>query len=171
MMAIVNALVVIPSNIINEFAYPIIYQNYADPNNKENIKKGYLYIKIILTLVFLLSIVSTAITYFFADKLILLISSNEYTTYWYLLPLLTFGAGLFYTGQTQTVLGMALEKPQKYIFPKILIGVMAVVLNFLLIKTFGLNGVAYSVIFIGLFYAIHIYFINLKMEDSFLKFN
>ena len=169
MMAIVNALVVIPSNVINEFATPIIYQNYADLENIKNIKKGYLYIKIIMVLVFILSIFSTILTYFFAEDIILIISSSKYTNYWYLLPLLTFGTGLFYTGQTQTILGMALDKPQKYLFPKILIGLLAVGFNFLFIKTFGLNGVAYTIILMGFFYVIHIYFINLKIENSFYK--
>jgi len=169
MMAIVNALVVIPGNVINEFATPIIFKNYADLKNIANIKKGYLYIKIIMLLVFALTILSTVVTYFFAKDLIIIISSNEYVNYWYLLPLLTFGIGLFYTGQTQTILGMALDEPKKYLFPKLLIGGLSIVFNLLFIKAFGLNGVAYTIILIGLLYVLHITFINGKMEKSFYK--
>ena len=169
MMAIVNALVILPSNVINEFATPIIFQNYADLGNLKNMKKGYTYIKIIMLLVFALSILSTVVTYFFAEDLIIIISSKEYINYWYLLPLLTFGTGLFYIGQTQTILGMALDKPKKYLFPKILIGILAIVFNLLFIKIFGLNGVAYTIILIGFLYVIHITLINRKIEDSFYK--
>jgi len=169
MMAIVNALVVVPSNVINEFATPIIYQNFADLGNLENMEKGHAYIKIIMLLVFTLSIISTILTYFFAEDLIITISSKEYLNYWYLLPLLTFGTGLFYIGQTQTILGMALDKPRKYLLPKILIGIFAIVFNLLFIKTFGLNGVAYTIILIGFIYVIHINFINRKIENSFYR--
>jgi len=134
MMAIVNALVVIPSNVINEFATPIIFQKYADLENIKNMEKGYTYIKIIMLLVFILSIISTVVTYFFAEDLILIISSKDYINYWYLLPLLTFGTSLFYLGQTQTILGMALDKPKKYLPPKILIGILAIVFNFVVYK-------------------------------------
>jgi len=169
MMAIVNALVVIPTNVINEFAQPIIFKNYSDLKNLEDINKGYLYINIIMVSVFVLTIFSTVITYFFAKQLITIISSKEYSGYWYLLPLLTFGTGLFYLGQTQTILGLALDKPKKYLLPKILIGVLAVLFNLFFIKTFGLNGVAYTIILIGFLYVIHISLINRKIESVFYK--
>ena len=169
MMAIVNALVVIPSNVINEFATPIIFQNYTDLGNHENIKKGYLYIKIIMLLVFVITVISTIITYYFAENIIIIISSKEYIKYWYLLPLLTFGTGLFYTGQTQTILGMALDKPKIYLFPKLLIGGLAVILNMIFIKSFGLNGVAYTILLIGFIYVIHITIVNRNIDDSFNK--
>jgi len=79
MMAIVNALVVIPTNVINEFAQPIIFKNYSDLKNLEDINKGYLYINIIMVSVFVLTIFSTVITYFFAKQLITIISSKEYS--------------------------------------------------------------------------------------------
>jgi len=169
MMAIVNALIVIPTNVINEFAQPIIFKNYSDLNNIENINKGYMYINIIMISVFVLTIFSTAITYFFAKQLITTISSKEYSGYWYLLPLLTFGTGLFYLGQTQTILGLALDKPKKYLLPKVLIGVLAVLFNLFFIKTFGLNGVAYTIILIGFLFVIHISLINRRIESVFYK--
>jgi len=56
-------------------------------------------------------------------ELIILISSRDYVVYWYLLPLLCLGTGLFLTGQAQTVFGMALNQPKKYLMPKISIGI------------------------------------------------
>ena len=169
MMAIVNALVIIPTNVINEFATPIIFKNYSDLKNMDDINKGYLYINIIMISVFLLTVFSTTITYFFAEQLITIISTKEYSGYWYLLPLLTFGTGLFYLGQTQTILGLALDKPREYLFPKILVGVLAVLFNLFFIKIFGLNGVAYTIILIGFLYVIHISLINRKIESEFYK--
>ena len=83
--------------------------------------------------------------------------------------MLTFGTGLFYTGQTQTILGMALDKPKIYLFPKLLIGGLAVILNMIFIKSFGLNGVAYTILLIGFIYVIHITIVNRNIDDSFNK--
>lgn len=167
MMAIVNALIIIPNNIISEFATPIIFKQYSDLNNSENVKIGFHYIRINMLIIFAISIFSTIVTYLFGKELILLVSNNSYTVYWYLLPILCFGTGMFFTGQAHTVLGMALNLPNKYLAPKILIGVVAVLLNIFLIKNLGINGVAYTVLFVGVIYLIHVAFVNRKIISSF----
>ncbi len=160
MIAIVNALVVVPNNIINEFAIPIIYQQFSDLNNKEKVLTGKLYIRINMLLVFLISMTSTLITYLWGKQIIILISNDSYTLYWSLLPLICLGSGLFLTGQAQTVLGLALNKPDKYILPKISIGIFSVVLNIILINQFGLSGIAYTIIIIGFIYVLYIALVN-----------
>ncbi len=166
MIAIANALVVVPNNIINDFAMPIIYQQYSDLNNKEKLLTGRLYIRINMLLIFFISMVSTLITYLWGRQLIIIISNESYAVYWQLLPLICFGSGLFLTGQAQTVVGLALNKPDKYIFPKISIGIISVVLNIILINQFGLSGIAYSIIIIGLTYVLYIALVNKTILSS-----
>ncbi len=166
MMALANALVVVPNNIISEFAMPIIYQQYSDLNNKEKLLTGRLYIRINMFLILLISILSTLITYFWGKELIIIISNKDYAVYWNLLPLICLGSGLFLTGQAQTVLGLALNKPDKYIIPKISIGVVSVILNIILINLYGLNGVAYTIIIIGLTYVLYIALVNKSIITS-----
>jgi len=160
MMAIVNALVVIPNNIITEFATPIIFKQFADMNNKENVVTGYYYIKINMLIVLLITGISTLLTFIWGNELITLISSKEYTVYWYILPLLVLGTGLFYTGQAQTMLGLGLSKPQKYIAPKLIIGIGSLGINFFFVSFFGLTGIAYSILLIGLLYVLYITLVN-----------
>ena len=164
MMALVNALVIVPNNIISDFATPIIFQQYSDMENKEKMDSGNHYIRLNMLIIFLLTIFSTAITYFWGRQLVILISNKNYTVYWYLLPLLSFGTGMFLTGQAQTVLGMALNQPKKYLVPKVLIGVLAIALNFLLIKYAGINGAAYTVLLIGVIYFFYIALINKRIK-------
>ncbi len=164
MLALVNALVIVPNNIISDFSSPIIFQQYADMSNKKNIDTGFHYIRLNMLIILFLTLFSTIITYLWGREIIILISSKNYTPYWYLLPLLCFGTGMFLTGQAQTVLGMALNLPKKYLVPKILIGILSIILNFALIKLIGINGVAYSVLLIGIFYVIYIAQVNRKIK-------
>ncbi|MDT3695093.1 MAG: hypothetical protein ROY99_01800 [Ignavibacterium sp.] len=163
MIAIVNALIVIPNNIINEFAAPIIFKQFADINNKENVDTGYTYIKISTLLVFSITLIATLLTILWGDKIIVLVSSNNYSMYWKVLPLLALGTGLFYTGQTQTLLGLGLSKPQKYIAPKLIIGIGSVGLNVLFISNFGFQGIAYSILVIGVIYVFYISLVNKRI--------
>ncbi len=163
MMAIVNALVVIPNNIITEFATPIIFKQFADMKNKDNILTGYTYIKINMVIILLISIAATVLTFFWGKEIILLISSTRYTVYWYVLPFLILGTGLFYTGQAQTLLGFGMSQPQKYIAPKVIIGVGSLGVNYLFISGFGLKGISYSILLIGLLYVLYITLVNRKI--------
>ncbi len=163
MMAIVNALVVIPNNIITEFATPIIFKQFADMSNKENIITGYSYIKINMLIILLVTIIATLLTFLWGKEIINLISSENYAVYWYILPVLVLGTGLFYTGQAQTLLGLGLSQPQKYIIPKIIIGVGSLGINFLFISAFGIEGIAYSILLIGLLYVLYITLVNRRI--------
>ncbi|MBK6913449.1 MAG: oligosaccharide flippase family protein [Ignavibacteriales bacterium] len=163
MMSLVNALVAIPNNMVAEFATPIIFQQYSDLTDKTKIKTGFRYISLITLVVFILSIFSAAITFFIGKTFIELISSKSYSGYWQLLPFLCLGTGLYLTGQAQAYLGMALNLPQKYLLPKIMIGILSIVFNFIFINAFGINGIAYTILITGLLYLLHISFINKKI--------
>ena len=167
MMAIVNALVVIPNNIITEFATPIIFKQFADMKNRKNLSTGHTYIKINMSIIFIITIGATLITFFWGKEIIKIISSDDYTLYWYILPVLVLGTGLFYTGQAQTLLGMALSLPRKYLAPKLIIGVGSLGLNYFFVSTFGIEGISYSILLIGLLYVLYITIVNkriLRME-------
>lgn len=163
MMSIVNALVVVPNNIITEFATPIIFKQFANIENKADINIGYTYIRINTILILLITIIATLISFLWGHEIIRLISSENYATYWSILPLLVLGIGLFYIGQAQTLLGMGLSKPQKYIAPKLIIGIGSIGLNLFFISTFGFMGISCSILLIGLMYVIYISIVNQRI--------
>jgi len=84
-----------------------------------------------------------------------------------MLPSLTFGTGLFFTGQALTNLGMALNKPEKYLAPKIATGIISITLNLILIKIFGIEGVSYSILISGAVYVVYIWIVNKNILKSF----
>lgn len=169
MMNLVNAFIIIPNTIITDFSTPIIFQSFSDLHNKEKVKKGFLFINIIILIVFTAAALTALLTYFFGAAIIKLISSSAFTPYAYLLPLLCIGIGLFFVGQAMCNVGMALNVPKKYILPKIISGVLAVGLNILFLVKFGIIGVTYSSICLGLFYSVYIWLVNKQILGSLNK--
>lgn len=163
MIALVNALVLIPNNIIAEFATPIIFKQFSDLKNEKEISTGYSYIKLNVIFVLSVTLFSTLLTFFFGKQLIVIISNESYTNYWFILPLLCLGTGMFLIGQALTYLGMSLNLPQKYLPPKISVGCISVLLNLFFINKFGIVGVSYSVLLVGLIYVVYILIVNKKI--------
>jgi O-antigen/teichoic acid export membrane protein len=163
MMSLISAFIIVPNTTISDFATPIIFQKFSNLSDESSVKAGIknVFMSVILSVIIL--IFSVLITFFVGKYLILLISSSDFTTYYYLLPWLVTGAGMFYIGQTFCFLGMGLNKPKKYLFPKILVGILSPLLNYYFINFWGINGVAYSTLMIGLIYLVHISLINLSM--------
>jgi O-antigen/teichoic acid export membrane protein len=163
MMSLISAFIIVPNTTISDFATPIIFRKFSNLSDNGSVKEGIknVFMSVILSVIIL--IFSVLITFFVGKYLILLISSSDFTTYYYLLPWLVTGAGMFYIGQTFCFLGMGLNKPKKYLFPKILVGILSPLLNYYFINFWGINGVAYSTLMIGLIYLVHISLINLSM--------
>lgn len=169
MMSLVNAMVIIPNTIISDFSMPIIFDNFSNPDDKAKTTSGYQYIKIIIFVVVIVTIFSSIITLFFGKTLIILISSSSYAIYSDLLPILCIGTGFFYIGQALCNIGLALNQPQRYIMPKIVTGLITVTLNIIFIINFGIKGIAFTVLTVGIIYSIFIYFINKKILIGFSK--
>ncbi len=167
MIAIVNALIVLPNNIFSEFITPIIFKQFSDLSKKDNMNAGYFYIKLNVAAVSIVSFVSVILTFSFGKQLILLISNAEYITHYTMLPFLAIGIGMFYVGQAYTLLGLSLNKPKIYLLPKISSGILSIILNILLISNFGLIGVVYSTCIIGIFYLIYIIAVNNSLKKQF----
>ncbi|MGE5795673.1 MAG: oligosaccharide flippase family protein [Ignavibacteria bacterium] len=169
MISLVAILIGIPNTLLNEFSLPIIFQQFTNLNEHEKTENALNYIFILSWLVAALTVVSTIVTFFFGKYLILLISYKEYLIYYQLLPLLTFGTGLFLTAQTMINLGLALNSPKVYLIPKVSIGIISVVLSLILINYFGVKGAAYAVLTVGIIFFISISLINKKLVAALRK--
>lgn len=164
MAVIVNMFVAIPANILSEFISPVVFANYSDPANAERVKKGKLYIMITFFSVVVIAAVSVLLSWAGGEWIIRLFSSGSYVSYANLLPLFVIGAGLFNSGQALTMEGLALNKPQAYLAPKILGGLAALAANYYFISSYGLPGAAYASLFAGAFYLLYIIFINSRLS-------
>ena len=163
MTSILNAFIAVPSNLFGEFLSPIIFNQFSDLNDKVSNTVGYKYIKINIYGVIAISVITFIIAAVLGKEIIILVSNPSFAGYWYLLPVISIGLGTFYTGQSMVFLGMALNKPKRYLFPKIFIGVLSIILNLILIKIWGLAGIAVTVLLIGFIYLFLIYRTNTKL--------
>jgi hypothetical protein len=55
---------------------------------------------------------------------------------------------------------MSLNVPRIYLKPKIITGVIAVVGNYFVVRLYGIEGIVYGLVFIGLFYLSSIIIVN-----------
>jgi O-antigen/teichoic acid export membrane protein len=94
----------------------------------------------------------------------MLVSGSKFVGYWYLLPFLCLGIGMFYVGQSFTMFGMLLNMPDKYLAPKILSGLLAVLANIIFVHYFGMAGAAISTCVIGIFYLLLVLYVNNKIK-------
>lgn len=163
MMSLINVFIVVPNNIIADFMTPLIFSRFSDLNDTAKTREGIKFINITVAAVAAFTVLSVLITLFAGRILIILISSQAYTKYAYLLPVISVGAGLFYIGQALALLGMSLNLPKKYITPKIISGVLSVLFNTLFIFIFGILGTAITAVITGLVYSLYVLIINRKI--------
>lgn len=162
MFVIASSLVIYPNNFLNEFFTPIIFEKYGskDPDKFKEAEK-YLYIAFFISVSVLLF--ALFITLFAGESLIILLSNSEFSGLSFMLPYICIGVGFFYSGQVLTILGLAAGKPQIYIVPKILSGLISLLLSFYFSFKFGLEGVVFAVLISGVYYLIHIFYLNKRV--------
>ncbi len=164
MAVIVNMFVAVPANILNEFIGPVIFANYSDPSDAERLKKGKLYVMITFFLISAIAVASVLVSWSAGAWIITFFSSAGYASSYFLLPYFITGAGFFYAGQVLTTEGLALNRPEIYIAPKIVGGAAGLAANYFFIRAWGLPGAAYAAFFSGVFYMAYIIFTNRKLH-------
>ncbi len=90
----------------------------------------------------------------FHQSLVVLISSEQFARYSYLLPWLTLAWALFYMGQLLTLWGLAAKHTRIYILPKCVSSVIALVATFSLSAWSGGGGVVLGLGIAGAVYAV-----------------
>ena len=66
-------------------------------------------------------------------------------------------------------IGLVMNQPRKYIFPKIITGLITVILNIILIINFGITGIALTVLIAGILYTFYINTVNKKILPGISK--
>ncbi len=166
MAILANYLVALPSGIISQFMQPIIYENISATADAQKIAKGFKTLKYLIAINIMLAVFATLFSTFLGKYLILLISNKEFAAYWFILPLLCLGAGLFNIAQTLITIGVVRNVPKIYLWPKVITGFFALFLNILFISRFGIVGIAISLAITALFYLVFIIFVNNRLTRS-----
>jgi len=166
MATIANFAITVPQGILTQFATPFIYERFSQAKGASGLQEGRLYLRhVVFASAGLVGIVTLG-AWLLGKEVILLLSSEQYTTYWYLLPLLCLGTGLYHIGQALCLTGLSLNVPRRYMIPKIISGVLAVSLNVVLVSLFGMIGIAIAIGLAGLAYLLFIIIANERIREA-----
>lgn len=162
MFSLTNAFIALPSNLTNDLFLPLIFKNFSvDQGDK---KRGEFYIILSFLVVLALTAGTVILFYFAGDFLITVLGNASYTKYSPLLPWLALGSGLFYAGQALCSKGLAYNKPEIYLFPKMFAGVLSIILYYLFIQFYGMTGIIAAVALTGLIYLMMIFIVNRRIS-------
>lgn len=137
--------------LITNYYTPIIFQKSSKDitiNGKKQPDEIINYYKITILLFFLFVIFIC----FFKKQIILILSSIEYVQYMNLMPFIAISTALFYTAQTLTILGQSVNISQKYLFPKIIPGILIITFGFFASFKYGLQGIVILILISNIVY-------------------
>lgn len=169
MAVLANYLVIIPGGIISQFMQPIIYENISAAEDADKISKGLKALKYLVLMNIFLAIFAILFSSLTGKYLILLLSNKEFAAYWYILPILCLGAGVFNVAQTLITFGVIKNVPKIYLWPKIITGVVALILNIFFISRYGILGIAISISGTSIFYLTFVIFINMRLNQTLIS--
>lgn len=162
MMTLSSYLIATPIGVIGQYFQPIIFEKIHDKNSDESsikVMNNFYYSCIFL--VFFGVLFSL-----FFGKIILSFIAVDFTAFWYFLPFFTLSIGLFQIAQAYTIFGMIHEIPKIYLMPKIILGVVSLVLNIIGVYYFQIIGLTISMNVASLIYLIMVVMINRKVKLS-----
>ena len=142
MLTIANVLIAYPYGVMAQLFTPAAYRRLHDLEDAARVDEGLRLIRVFgFGMVALTGVAATA-TLLFGRLAISWLSSPAFAAFWYLLPVVCVGTGLFYVGQALSLVGASLNAPRIYLAPKILAGLLAVGFNTVAAWAFGLSGIA-----------------------------
>ena len=154
------------SAFLSNFLIPIAYERAGGLQSEVSINSG----KRILTgmvIVYLTGVVLlVSIFYFFHHQLILFISNEKYVQLSHLLPLLTCAWSLYYLGIVMSSFGFLLNKPNVYLAPILVSGILTTVTTFIFAYKFSMLGVIWALCITGFFYAVWCFLIAKRLITS-----
>ena len=166
MAILANYLVTIPGGIVSQFMQPVIYENISAGADAQKLAKGYKSLKYLIAINISLAALATLFALLLGKYLILFISNVEFAAYWFILPILCFGAGVFNIAQTLITIGVVRNVPKIYLWPKIITGLFALFSNIFFISRFGIVGIAIAISVTSVFYLIFIIYINKQLNKT-----
>ncbi len=154
MLTIANVLIAFPYGVLTQLFTPAAYRRLHDLGDGPRVDEGLRIVRVFVAAVVALTAASTFGTMVLGRMVVAWLSSPAFAGYWYLLPIVCVGTGLFYVGQALCLLGASLNTPRSYLTPKLVAGGVAVASNAAAAWAFGLVGVAATSWAIGAVYVV-----------------
>jgi O-antigen/teichoic acid export membrane protein len=142
MLTIANVLIAFPYGVMAQLFTPAAYRRLHDLDDSIRVAEGLRLIRVFVSGMVALMLASALVTLLFGRLAIAWLSSPAFAEFWYLLPVVCVGTGLFYVGQALSLVGASLNTPRIYLAPKLVAGGLALAVNAFVAWKFGLVGIA-----------------------------
>jgi O-antigen/teichoic acid export membrane protein len=162
MMTLSSYLIATPIGVIGQYFQPIIFENINNVNSSDGLKKAmdnFIYSCVGL-------VVLGVLFSLFFGRIILSFIAIDFTTFWYFLPFFSLSIGLFQIAQAYTIFGMIHEMPKIYLIPKIVLGVVSLILNVVGVYYLQIIGLTISMIVASSIYLVMVLMINRKFKST-----
>jgi len=164
MMTLSSYLIATPIGVVAQYFQPIIFEQINIVNSNDGSRKVMNYF--IYSSIFL--VVFGVFFSLFFGKIILSFIAVDFTTFWYFLPFFCLSIGLFQIAQVYTIFGMIHEMPKIYLIPKIILGIISLILNIIGVYYLQIIGLIISMIVASSIYLIMVLMVNRKFKYSLL---
>jgi O-antigen/teichoic acid export membrane protein len=161
-LVIIHTTVSMLYNIMVQVVTPTIYSRFSH-SNKEGMDGALALVRLFTWMTVILFLVGACMFYWVGDLLVLLVSSREYALDKIIFFILTIGVGLFSAAQTLTIVGLGFKKPQRYVWPKVVVAVLALPLYYFACGWNGILGIAVAVVSINALYIFFVLMVNRRL--------
>lgn len=151
------------SSFLSSFLLPIAYQKAGGRVSGTDFRSATKIISIMAGSFFFGAAALIVLYVFFHEKVVLFISSDQFTGYSVYLPWLTGAWALYYMGQMFAGFGLLANRPGLYVRPIVTSGLLVSLLSFLLSSMYGLPGVVWAIGTAGAVYALWSFIVSFSL--------
>lgn len=162
MFSLTNAFIALPANLTNDLFLPLVFKNFSAEDGDK--RRGEFYINLGFLVVLGLTGFAVLLFSFAGNFLITALGNASYTKYTDLLPWLALGSGFFYAGQALCSKGLAYNKPEIYLFPKLAAGILSIILYYVFIRFYEMPGIVSAVVITGFIYLVMVFITNRRIR-------
>ncbi len=165
---IANAPIALVLGVINQLMIPIIYERagaMASPAQAES--SGRLLYRTIAIYGFVIFPI-IVVAYFWSDPIIKVLTSSDFAIHHQVLWVVMLGISIFWIGQLLTITAECHNKPIVSFGPKLLHGVVFVLLAYLMARKLNLLGMGLALCGSSVLYVVSVVAVNRKLKNSIL---
>jgi O-antigen/teichoic acid export membrane protein len=166
---IANAPIALTVGVINQFLVPIIFDVAGEVRTSEQrVRSGYL-VDIGVGLAATIFFLAVITAYGFSERLVRLLTAEEYVTQHFILWIIVLGLSLFHIGQMFVTKGLSQNAPGRYLVAKLVHALATVVGAWLLGRRYGAAGIAEALCLAAGLYLLTVLWVNRRLQRELLQ--
>jgi O-antigen/teichoic acid export membrane protein len=169
--SIANAPITLLFAIINQMMVPIIFEKAGDMTTMSQAESSSNLLRVTVMLSCAIVFPITCVAYFFGEPLVRITTNETFATYHQVLWISIMGLSIYNVGQLIGLKGLFFNRPNIYLWPKVLHASSFLLSAYLLGKHFSIMGVALALCFSALIHLFSVIYVNNRMNHMHLAQN